>query len=230
MGGTVTVGDVRTMTSIGASPQVHHAADLRVRAQAGVIVRTPRSWVCLRAVQSSLEGETGDATEDAVVGDERYTEMQCGGCDPAVGVVTPLGKCMAASFTGHPYIDVGVEQLGTGPDHLGAREAFDHTGDPFGPPVAATSAEADLCDGLKRDDKASSSQERPVQVRQRPGGAQEVSAEDVGVDYNRRRSGTHASAGDGFEEGGLFLVAEIVEHRLFDRYPRLGARQLLLDG
>lgn len=104
-----------------------------------------------------------------------------------------------------------------------------HPPNPLGPPPPPADAKLDLGDGLERDEELAPGEQRGIQLEQRASRADKVGAEDVGVDDDRRRSGSHALSRERFEEGRFFLFAEIIEHRLLGWSPGLGARQLFLD-
>ena len=96
-------------------------------------------------------------------------------------------------------------------------------------PGAPSQSELEFGECLKADQKAAAGEDRTVELDEGLSGPQQVGAEHVGVDDDRGRALSHGSAGDGVEEGALFLVAEIVDHRRVGSVPRPGALELLLN-
>lgn len=155
--------------------------------------------------------------------------MDRGRGDPPVGLVVSLAECMPDALAADPKVDIRLQESGTRPDDLRTRQLRGQAGHPGGSPPSPASTEADLGQSLERDHEAPSGQERLVEVHQVMCCPKQIGAEDVGVDDDRRRARPHRLPGDRVEKLRFFPVAEIVEHGLGRRRPRLGSPQLLLD-
>ena len=60
--------------------------------------------------KGSIQEQTRSSHEDAVVRDQRYSEVHCRRSDPAVCIVLSAAEGMAESLSGDPQLDVGQEQ------------------------------------------------------------------------------------------------------------------------
>lgn len=97
----------------------------------------------------SLEDQPRRILEDAVVGHQRDAEAQCGGGDPAVGVVFALAQGMADTLTGNAELDVGPDEVVAGVDYLGAGDLSLESTQASAAPTAPNGTEAKLGDCLE---------------------------------------------------------------------------------
>src|SRR5262249_22847439 len=140
------------------------------------------------ANEHRLEHEAWRVQEDAVVRDERDAEVDRRCRDPPIGVMAALGQRVSRAMTSDPKGDGRLEKLGARPHDLSAADVVAGPPEPVLTPRGAPEPELELGHGLERNHVPPASKKRLVQIDEWPRGADEVRAEHVRVDDNRRRA------------------------------------------
>lgn len=106
------------------------------------------------------------ALEDGVVGDQRHAEPESGRRDPPIAVMDLLSQRMTGSLAVRPELGVHDHKFCTRVHNLGRGKTSLHPESSRIAPTAVERSEADLCSGLERDERRTTSGEWPIPLGQ----------------------------------------------------------------